>query len=261
MSMGGLSYHMGQFHIAQLFPENRGLVSSLYVGAFIASGVVFEVVRAIFNSVGGGMQVFRAIMITFAVLGMVFVPLMLWMAPTKSFIAGQQYKFDRHAFRFLVLSTHDPPPPITDENNSVSILSSEGRQQGIGRALTSDGQNGQAHVDQGNDGPACAHCKIASSCKERQSIGSQCSDIAGVPGLAGHKHANATSKQRHVTAPTSSPSSSGELHESCQRASLDEAVECQLKVSQGMSPAQLDTEVGKRCRAEVQRWARPRRVR
>jgi hypothetical protein len=107
IGFGGLTYHMAQFNTAVLFPERRGLVSSLYVGGFIASGVVWEIVRAIFDALGGSHTTFRAIMLVHALLAAPMIALMYWMAPSTAFTAGQTFAFDTSRLRFHVCGPPD----------------------------------------------------------------------------------------------------------------------------------------------------------
>jgi hypothetical protein len=99
---------MGQFHVAQLFPAHHGLVSSLYVGSFIASGVIFEVARAIFSQAGGHHSVYRIIMIGLGSMALPFAFLMAWMAPTAAFKKCDRYHFSLKNFAFRVESLRIP---------------------------------------------------------------------------------------------------------------------------------------------------------
>lgn len=98
--LGGLAYHMAQFNVAQLYPAHKGLVSSLYVGTFISSGIVFEIVRAAFVAAGSSAASFRNIMVALAALGVPISALMLWMSPRRAFSAGQQFRFEADGMRF-----------------------------------------------------------------------------------------------------------------------------------------------------------------
>ena len=111
MGFGGLSYHVSQFNTAQLFPSRRGFVSSLFVGMFIASGIVFETVRAAFQSTSGRGSDYRAILLGLAAITLPFSLLMAWMAPRKAFQAGDRYRFDRQRFAFVV----QPAAALTHE--------------------------------------------------------------------------------------------------------------------------------------------------
>lgn len=108
MSLGGLGYHMGQFHVAQLFPAHHGLVSSLYVGAFVASGIIFEVVRAIFRLGGGSHLVYRGIMSGLGSIALPFAFIMAWMAPRAALKTFDRYHFSLQNFAFRVEPVHVP---------------------------------------------------------------------------------------------------------------------------------------------------------
>ena len=51
--LGGITFHLGQFHIGSLFPRARGVVSGCAVGGFVGSGIIFLLlkVRAVANAV------------------------------------------------------------------------------------------------------------------------------------------------------------------------------------------------------------------
>lgn len=106
VGLGGLCFHMSQFHTAQLFPHNKGFISSLYVGFFIASGVTFELLRAIYVSMlpdeGPAHDTYRAILIAHAFLCLPWIALMLWMNPRHALKAGQTYHFHTSRLRFVV---------------------------------------------------------------------------------------------------------------------------------------------------------------
>lgn len=114
VGLGGLCFHLSQFHTAQLFPSNKGFVSSLYVGFFIASGVSFEVVRAIYASLspadGPAYGTYLAILICHACLCLPWAGVMLWMNPRRSLKAGQTYHLDTSTFRFVVSHQESAEP-------------------------------------------------------------------------------------------------------------------------------------------------------
>ena len=53
LGLGGITYHLAQFHISNLFPGKRGLISSLYVAGFTGCGIIFYILYEIYNDVGG----------------------------------------------------------------------------------------------------------------------------------------------------------------------------------------------------------------
>ena len=44
--LGGLAFHLAQFHAASLFPRSRGLGSGAFVGGFGGSGIIFFLLKA-----------------------------------------------------------------------------------------------------------------------------------------------------------------------------------------------------------------------
>eukprot|EP00892_Ulva_mutabilis_P003134 jgi/Ulvmu1/12821/UM098_0002.1 len=122
--LGGLCFHMSQFHVSQLFPENKGFISSLYVGFFIASGVTFEVLRAVYAALvtdnESSHSTYRAILVGHACVCLPWAALMLWMNPRMSLKRGQTYSFDMSRFRFVV-SSQEP----ADQTGRTFWLSSD----------------------------------------------------------------------------------------------------------------------------------------
>jgi nitrate/nitrite transporter NarK len=53
LGLGGITFHLAQFHISNLFPRNRGLISSLLVAGFTGCGIIFYFLNLIFDSAGG----------------------------------------------------------------------------------------------------------------------------------------------------------------------------------------------------------------
>lgn len=52
LGLGGITYHLANFHISNLFPGKRGLISSLFVAGFTGCGIIFYILSEIYNSVG-----------------------------------------------------------------------------------------------------------------------------------------------------------------------------------------------------------------
>lgn len=52
MGLGGITYHLAQFHISNLFPGKRGLISSLYVAGFTGCGIIFYILYEIYEKLG-----------------------------------------------------------------------------------------------------------------------------------------------------------------------------------------------------------------
>ena len=92
-TFGGFAFHMAQFHTAIIFPRNRGLVTSLLVGAWIASSIVYEIVRIVFAKSGREVHAYRGMLLGLASLTLAFAPLMAWMMPRKAFQPGDRYVF------------------------------------------------------------------------------------------------------------------------------------------------------------------------
>ena len=74
-----------------MFPANRGFVSSLFVGGWIGSSIVFEIVRAMYHALGRDQAAFRASILGLVALSILWAALMLWMAPPRPFVDGDSY--------------------------------------------------------------------------------------------------------------------------------------------------------------------------
>ena len=53
LGLGGITYHLGNFHISNLFPRKRGLISSLFVAGFTGCGIIFYILNEIYKDLGG----------------------------------------------------------------------------------------------------------------------------------------------------------------------------------------------------------------
>ena len=53
LGLGGITYHLANFHISNLFPGKRGLISSLFVAGFTGCGIIYYILQEIYNSLGG----------------------------------------------------------------------------------------------------------------------------------------------------------------------------------------------------------------
>lgn len=140
VGLGGLCFHMSQFHAAQLFPENKGFISSLYVGFFIASGVTFELLRVVYSSLvsdeGAAHDTYRAILVGHAVLCLPWALLMLWMNPRNTLKPCQTYDFHTKRLQFCV-STKDLGAQMQGADRISSCL--------VVPATTSSGVESTAH--------------------------------------------------------------------------------------------------------------------
>jgi hypothetical protein len=126
LSGGGLFFHMSQFHIAQLFPRHKGLISSLFVGGFITSGLTFEVLRQVFNAARATSDdnhaAYRTVMLVHACLCVPFLPGALWMTPKESLKLGDTVTFTGFSFRVIPGGQMTTAAPETDSSEIPSAL-------------------------------------------------------------------------------------------------------------------------------------------
>ena len=161
--------HHGSVGMHAVFPANRGFVSSLIVGSWIGSGIVFEIVRAMYFGLGHDEAAFRSALLGLSAVSFLWAILMLWMAPSRSFTAGDTYRYSN--VRFFT----------------------ESEQQGAARKLqgsvdtTSWGAKGDAETSQrkgqgstGTQFMVVTHhsSERADSCMSRDSIPTRASSVA-----------------------------------------------------------------------------------
>jgi hypothetical protein len=52
LGLGGITFHLAQFHISALFPRQRGLVSAVFVAGFTGCGIIMYILQSIFENAG-----------------------------------------------------------------------------------------------------------------------------------------------------------------------------------------------------------------
>ena len=55
LGLGGITYHLANFHISNLFPGKRGLISSLFVAGFTGCGIIYYILYEIYLSAGASL--------------------------------------------------------------------------------------------------------------------------------------------------------------------------------------------------------------
>ncbi len=53
LGLAGITFHLSQLHISNLFPRSRGFISSLLVAGFTGCGAIFYFLDLIFVAAGG----------------------------------------------------------------------------------------------------------------------------------------------------------------------------------------------------------------
>ncbi|KAL4450614.1 hypothetical protein ABPG77_000970, partial [Micractinium sp. CCAP 211/92] len=91
MGLGNITFHLAQFHISALFPRSRGLIASIFVAGFTGCGIIMYLLMLIFESAGGTRQAYRTIMLSYAGVCSLWIPLFAWMMPSHSFRVGMMY--------------------------------------------------------------------------------------------------------------------------------------------------------------------------
>jgi len=98
MGLGGITFHLAQFHVSNLFPLRRGLISSLMVAGFTGCGIVFYFLDLIYNAALRAHPAtlmpavaFRTVSLGYAGVCALWVPLALWLAPWHALRVGQAF--------------------------------------------------------------------------------------------------------------------------------------------------------------------------
>ena len=52
LGLAGITFHLSQLHVSNLFPRSRGLISSLLVAGFTGCGILFYLLDLIFVAAG-----------------------------------------------------------------------------------------------------------------------------------------------------------------------------------------------------------------
>lgn len=50
LGLGGMCFHLAQLHTTNLFPRNRGLISSVFLAGFTGAAIIFYFLWLIFRS-------------------------------------------------------------------------------------------------------------------------------------------------------------------------------------------------------------------
>ncbi|PSC74625.1 Large neutral amino acids transporter small subunit 4 [Micractinium conductrix] len=91
LGLGNITFHLAQFHISALFPRSRGMVASVFVAGFTGCGIVMYLLMLIFESAGGTQSAYRTILLCYAGVCSLWIPLLAWMMPSHSFRVGMVY--------------------------------------------------------------------------------------------------------------------------------------------------------------------------
>lgn len=106
LGLGNMTFHLAQFHISALFPRKRGLVSSVFVAGFTGSAIIMYFLLLIFQDAGSTRNAYRGVLLGYAGICALWVPLLAWMMPNDSFRVGMVYLL-RNDWRFEVRQRSD----------------------------------------------------------------------------------------------------------------------------------------------------------
>jgi MFS family permease len=106
LGLGNITFHLAQFHISALFPRKRGLISSIFVAGFTGSAIIMYFLLLIFQSAGSTASAYRAVLLGYAGICALWIPLVAWMMPNDSFRIGMVYLL-RNDWKFEVRQRSD----------------------------------------------------------------------------------------------------------------------------------------------------------
>ncbi|KAA6416796.1 MAG: hypothetical protein FRX49_13246 [Trebouxia sp. A1-2] len=135
LGLGGITYHLAQFHISNLFPGKRGLISSLYVAGFTGCGIIFYILYEIYNDLGGSTAAYRGTIIIYAFIIFLWVPLNLWMMPWTALRIGEVYVMTTK-WQFKAVQRMDLG---SDSDHGISLSSQKSNAGTNGTAVTASG--------------------------------------------------------------------------------------------------------------------------
>ncbi|KAK9804317.1 hypothetical protein WJX72_006375 [[Myrmecia] bisecta] len=123
MGLGGITYHLAQFHISNLFPRKRGLISSLFVAGFTGCGIVFFILQRIFEDLGSTRNAYRGTLLVYAGFCAIWIPLNFWMMPWHALQIGQMYVWTK-SWRFKAVNRADVERKVSTINLAEKAASS-----------------------------------------------------------------------------------------------------------------------------------------
>ncbi|GAB4813661.1 hypothetical protein N2152v2_000707 [Parachlorella kessleri] len=91
LGLGGITFHLAQFHISALYPRQRGLVSAVFVAGFTGCGIIMYILQSIFEDAGGTSAAYKGVLIGYSGVCAFWIPLIAWMMPNDSFKVGVVY--------------------------------------------------------------------------------------------------------------------------------------------------------------------------
>lgn len=63
LGLAGITFHLSQFHMSNLFPRSRGFISSLLVAGFTGCGAIFYFLDLIFIAAGSTRCTFSSLLL------------------------------------------------------------------------------------------------------------------------------------------------------------------------------------------------------
>ncbi|RMZ52921.1 hypothetical protein APUTEX25_001040, partial [Auxenochlorella protothecoides] len=91
LGLGGITFHLAQMHASALYPRKRGMLTAVFVAGFTGSGIIFYLLLLIFQAAGSTRAAYMGVLMGYAGLCALWIPLSAWMMPNSPFRVGQVY--------------------------------------------------------------------------------------------------------------------------------------------------------------------------
>ncbi|BDA48190.1 probable solute carrier family 43 member 3 at N-terminal half [Coccomyxa sp. Obi] len=183
LGLAGITFHLSQLHISNLFPRSRGFISSLLVAGFTGCGAIFYFLDLIFVAAGGSRGAYRLIMIMYSLVVGIWLGLSFWMMPWHALQVGQVYLWTGKG-RFKVMDRKEV------ERQAVAIRMTA--LDGGKRAAAMNGVGGAADPGLANGAAGAASQQDAGTLHDLEHAGQSDDEIDKDMALAymGLRHAN-----------------------------------------------------------------------
>ncbi|KAK9901983.1 hypothetical protein WJX75_000204 [Coccomyxa subellipsoidea] len=182
LGLAGITFHLSQLHISNLFPRSRGFISSLLVAGFTGCGVIFYLLDLIFVAVGGSRGAYRLIMILYSLVVGLWLGLNFWMMPWHALQVGQVYLWTGSG-RFKVMDRKE----VERQAVAIRLTALDGGKRAGGNSANGGG----AHPANGTAGLADASRQDAGTLHDLENAGHSDEEIDKDMALAymGLRHA------------------------------------------------------------------------
>lgn len=156
LGLAGITFHLSQLHLSSMFPRRRGLVSSLLVAGFTGCGIVFYILQIIFAAHGHTRVAYRNILIVYAAICGLWIPINFWMMPWHALQIGQILLF--HNWQFKVMHRKDIERQTAAARTTLQSKRSPPPGEPVDDSAVQDHGNGLLH---GPDSPHAGDVQLS----------------------------------------------------------------------------------------------------